>query len=67
MTDILEERDKRRTQILVAFGEIIRAMEHDDLIGPGIMKINNLNTHQIELTVPLKVGDSFLWEELLHE
>jgi len=69
MTDILEEREKRRVQILTAFGEVIRAMEYDGLMGPGQINVidNNPNYHSYSLALPIKPSDYFIWEEILHD
>jgi len=67
MADILEEREKRRVQILTAFGEVIRALEHDGVIGPGGIKLSEWKMGRNELIISLKVEDRFTWEEILHD
>ena len=67
MINILEEREKRKKKILIAFGEIIRALEQDDVIGPGGIRLSEWKMGRNELIISLRVEDRFTWQEILHE
>lgn len=60
MKDPIEEHEKTRTRALVALGEIIRTMEHEDMMGPGRIEVD-----QFHIKIPIKAKDYFAWEEAL--
>ena len=69
MTDILEEREKRVQEGLIALRRIIEALEQDQFMGPGKIKIvsKEPNWHGYHLEIPIQSEDFVTWEEILHE
>jgi len=69
MTDILEERERRVQEALVALSGIIQHLSHRSFMGPGKIKVvsENPNYHSYHIEIPIKVEDYFVWEEILHD
>jgi len=68
MTDILEEREKRRDQALVAIKEVIEALKlHGFMSGKISLRGNALSPRKLELVIHLKPEDLFIWDEILFD
>ena len=66
MTEILEAREYRKVQIRKAFSEIVKSLEHYNLLGEGDFEMS-MEYPTVRLIVPVKPRDMYLWEELLHK
>ena len=66
MTDILEEREKRREQALAALRLIIETLKKDNFIEGGLsLRGNAINPKKLELVIHLKPEDLFIWDEVM--
>lgn len=69
MTDILEEREKKRRKLLGVLQNIVRIMMDEEALGIGRIKVvsEDINYHDYHLKIPINSADFFAWDEILHD
>jgi len=68
MTDILEEREKRRRKLLTVLQKIVSVMMDEEALGPSRITVKmDWNARLPRILVPVEVEDFHIWEEILHD